>query len=392
MLIPSEHPPVSRSFSPFFAESGTTAICEARRLMVAAREILDGEDSDSAIEQAWYAVDGAARAAVDLVAAGSVPLSVVEVAAGLTGLARPKDYGVKALWALAWELLALQRREAPIRLLDEDALEMVASMEAACGPEAARELRVRFAEVEREEQRALGGGADDAAGVDPEEGCRHEREAAAYRIAVLGAGGSSRSDLAEGRALLWERFGREGDPERRGSVWEPLCRAFDVIGAGCAASLERLGALVDASPRSPALLWLDELACRVAREDARATRRAALLDEALGSAVFGRNAPSLAISVAVGRKRLREHGERIHEAWRRLAATRRGEGGGVAREEAEQRGPFHELSAVPPEVDVVLDDIAHALVLGFRELYGLELLQDALPRLEELLDFEVTRG
>jgi hypothetical protein len=203
--------------------------------------------------------------------------------------------------------------------------------------------------------------------------------------------------------------------------------AFDVLGAGSFASLDRLGALVDGAGGSPALLWLDEIACRVAREQGRAARRAEALDALLGSGEFGKNAATLAISVSLGRKALEENGDRAHDAWLRLAATRRadppsgvrlgedmppaertairkaarrGDGiaqmllemeeqhaalGRVEREDAEREGPFYGLASVPAEVDQAIEDVAHAMVLGFRELYGLELLRDALPRLVHAL-------
>lgn len=210
--------------------------------------------------------------------------------------------------------------------------------------------------------------------------------------------------------------------------------AFDVVGAGCFASLDRLGAVVDAAAESPSLLWLDEVACRAAREPARAARRAEALDALLASGAFGKNAPALAISVGLGRKMLAENGERAHDAWLRLAAARRAEpplvvrlaeemppaersslrraarrGDGIAqmlleieeqhaalgraeREDAEREGPFYGLSSVPYEVERAIEDVAHALVLGFRELYGLELLQEALPRLDQALGALGHRG
>lgn len=427
MLTPSEHPPVIQPLAPLFAAAGVAPADEARRLAAVARAVIDGEDPDSAIEHAWYAVDGAARAALDLAAAGIVPFAAVEVAAGLTAVARPKDYGVKAIWSLAWELSRLATGEDA--LLDEDALEIVASMEAACGPEAARELRERFAEAEREERavRARSGdGAGDGAAGDGADGDGHaapidERVAMAYRLALIGAGGSSRADLAEARPQLWDHR------DQAGGLWEALCRAFDVVGAGSFASLDRLGALAEAAPGSPSVIWLDEVACRVAREAARAARRSAALDAMLGTDAFGRNALSLALSVSLGRKALSEGGHRAHDAWLRLAATRRADpprspeigenlppgeraalrraarrGDGIARllldmeqehaalgqaqrDEVEREGPFYGLSDVPREVDTVLDDVAHKMMLGFRELYGMELLREALPRLEQAL-------
>ncbi|EYF05108.1 hypothetical protein [Chondromyces apiculatus] len=407
MLIPSEHTPVSRSFAPFFAASGASADSEARRLVDAARTMLDGDDPDGAIEHAWYAVDGSARAALDLVAAGSLPLATIEVAAGLTGVARPKDYGVKGMWLLGRELMGLSRRREELGLLGEDALEMIASMEAACGPAAARELRERFVKAGREE-RALtqGSEASEARGErEVSAAVPDERVVVAHRIAALGAGGSSRADLAEARPLLWDggelgaaggsgEGGREGglgaglraggggggggvrvgSVGSAGEVWEALGMAFDVVGAGSMASLDRLGALVEGCPGSPSLLWLDEIASRLVREPERAARRAEALDALLASGAFGKNAPSLAISVGVGRKRLREHEARAHEAWVQLSAMQCPELPG---------GPA--VEGVPREMDKTLDEIAHALVLGFRELYGLELLRDALPRLESVL-------
>lgn len=435
MLTPSELRPAIQPLAPLFAAVGATPADEARRLAAVARSVIDGDDPDSAIEHAWYAVDGAARAALDLAAAGIVPLAAVEVAAGLTAVARPKDYGVKAIWSLAWELWRLATGEET--LLDEDALEIVASMEAACGPEAARVLRERFADAEREERAVrarsgdgagdagdAGDGGDGADGAAPatretREAPIDERAAMAFRIALIGAGGSSRADLAEARPQLWDHRDQAGGP------WEALCRAFDVVGAGSFASLDRLGALAEAASGSPSVVWLDEVACRVAREAGRAARRAEALDAMLGAEAFGRNAVSLALSVSLGRKALSEHGDRAHDAWLRLAATRRadpprapeigenlppgeraalrraarrGDGiarllldmeqehaalGQVQRDGAEREGPFYGLRDVPREVDTVLDDVAHKMLLGFRELYGMELLREALPRLEQ---------
>lgn len=426
MLTPSsqrKHPeqqrPSSQGFAPFFAAAGEPPVAEARRMVVAARAVLEGEDPDGAVEQAWYAVDGAARAAFELAEAGALPMAAVEVAAGLTGVARPKDYGVRPIWNVAWALLG-EAREQDEALLDEDALEMVASMEAACGPEAARELRDRFAELSREERAERAD--EEAGGAAAEQGPppKGERALLADRIALLGAGGSTRSELHEARPLLW--INRDCGP-----AWEALCMAFDVVGAGSFASLDRLGAVVEGTPGSPALLWLDEIACRVAREKGRAARRAAALDKLLGNGGFGKNAAALAISVSLGRRALEENGDRAHDAWLRLAATRRADPPVVARlgqdmppaertairraarrgdniaqmllemeeqhealgkaerEDAEREGPFYGLTTVPPEVEQAIEDVAHAMVLGFRELYGLELLRDALPRLRQAL-------
>jgi hypothetical protein len=421
MLIPSEHPPVAQPLSPLFAAAGAAPADEARRMIAAARAIMDGDDPDAAVELAWYAVDGAARAAFDLAEAGALPLAAVDVVAGLTGLSRPKDYGVKPIWSLAWELVDEPAQDAA--LLDEDTLEIIASMEAACGPDAARELRERFEKAEREERAGQDPGS---APEPPAEGRERrradraatdrawasERAALADRIGLLGAGGSSRADLREARPLLWLSRGA-------GPAWEALCMAFDAVGAASPVGLDRLGALADASPGSPAILWLDELACRLARERGRASRRAEALDTLLGSGAFGRNASAIALSIGLGRKALAEQGDRAHDAWLRLAASRRADtprtaayrdtlppvddaarrgagqrGGGLARilpglsegwARAEREGPFYELDDVPHDVDGVLDPIAHMMVLGFRELYGLELLRAALPRLEDAL-------
>jgi len=164
MLTPStaqpasaEHPASSEqqqapsAFAPFFtAAAGAAVTEEARRMAASARAVLHGDDADTAVEHAWYVVDNAVRTAFELFEAGRLPLAAVEVAAGLTGVARPKDYGVRPIWSLAWELAGQVQSREDEGLLDEDALEIVASMEAACGPEAARELRDRFEEAERE--------------------------------------------------------------------------------------------------------------------------------------------------------------------------------------------------------------------------------------------------
>jgi hypothetical protein len=440
-----------------FSAAGASPHEEARRMVALARALLDGDDPETASESAWEALEGTARAVFDPVWRGALPLAALEVAAGLTGLGRPKDYGVKPIWNLAWQISSAGEDETEEdALLDEETLEMIASMETDHGPEAARifregleedarEVRIRMGErarkieatieelvaqqpeERRERHRRIIRETYEAAGilrgVAPRGGggrqATPEESAVADRIAPLGAGGQSRSELGEIRRILWQN-------RACGPAWEGLCMAFDVVGAGSHAGLDRLGAIAGAAPESPALLWLDEISCCVGREETRAARRAAALDALLASGRFGRNAPAIASSVRMGREMLEERGDKVHDAWLRLAAVtrheikmprlgedtspveraaiRRAARGGdklaklvldmekqseriveAERSEADQEGPFHGLGAVPKDIESALDEAAHYTVMGFRELYGLELLRDALPKLEQAL-------
>jgi hypothetical protein len=210
-----------------------------------------------------------------------------------------------------------------------------------------------------------------------------------------------------------------------GLAWEALCMAIDAIGAASFAGLERLHALAGENPKLPAVLWLDEIACRTAREDSRAEHRARELDALLCGPVYGKNARSVAAGSELGRELFEEQGTRIHDAWLRLAAApriemprierlgeempaaeraavrkaaRRGDAtakmilhleegsdrmAAAERADEERAGPFYEFKRVPEDVSETIDSVMHCAMLGFRELYGLELLREALPELEE---------
>lgn len=400
------------------------------------------------------ALDGAsqvpARAAsplLDRVRKNEAPPVALEVLAGLTGTIQTKDYRMRLLWEAAWALIerpdSSQTPQGGPAITQEERAE-IARIQSSFGDKAAAsalaQLERELEEVNRKiaELRSasdmsdaenpdiamylrarLAGPqlADLKRGHAPESETPpvEEYEITAARVAPIGIDGASRSSARTARSILW----RYRD---KGLIWEALCAALDAVGAASHAGLERLRALADAHPDSPAILWLDEMACRVARDD-RAEARASQLTALLASGALGRNAPHLVYVLQHGREQeMAQHGVAIHDAWLRLgamhrpaprredardmlspaqlAAIRRGAKQGapaalaivsmdvffdrlVAEESREMdlEGPFHGLDSVPPEVEEKLDIALHYLIHGFRETYALELLRDGVPRL-----------
>lgn len=240
-------------------------------------------------------------------------------------------------------------------------------------------------------------------------------EPAVHSAWPLALGQQLTPTLRDDRPQLWRH-------RARAPVVEALCMAFDVHGAASHAALARLGKIADAHAESPAIQWLDEVSCRLAHEPARAQRRAAMLDALLGGAKLGRNATALASVIGLARERHDAGHAEWHGAWLRLAATQRTPGIDVddddspydpaqlaqirrAAEDGDEKarlllmmdetvdevrdgerafgaheGPFRGFF---PEAEVteVLDTATWALLYGFRQVYGLEILSWARPQL-----------
>jgi hypothetical protein len=179
------------------------------------------------------------------------------------------------------------------------------------------------------------------------------------------------------------------------------------------------------------MLWLDEVASWLARDEARAKRRKAQLNALLVEGSLGEGAFSAATIVQFGRSQLREKTGWIQDAWLRLGGCRRPRqvdpddvldhvdeekraakrarlrkgdesqralakqldeldemlrGWNAHQRAAEDAyGPFYDLSDIPGEVRQALDEVVHYMMLGYRQTYGLELMRDGLPELERWL-------
>jgi hypothetical protein len=349
---------------------------EVGRLLVVAREVLSGDFPEEAALGAWDILRGDPARVVQLLAARALPPAALEVVAGLAGIVRAKDHAMCPFWE-------------------------------ACRP------WIDPQDDPAEDERAEGtaGGSERPAVAD-------EALLALGRVALIGAGGTFFTDAARVRPVLWSQ-------RKLGAAWSGLYLALDAIAAGSFAGLDGLRALANAHPDSPAIVWLDEVAARLAHEDARAAARAQRLNSLLDTGAYGVNATELVGAVALGRRLFAEEGVRLHDAWLILTATARSvsslpgpaiddlpaprraairraarEGNELAklvqkidemladaqkaeREAEEREGPFHGLDLLPSAVREPIETVMHYAVLGFRECYGLELLRDAIPPLTD---------
>jgi len=413
---------------------------ELRRMLAWVHVIRDSDDWQDALDDASEVPDDAPEPLLEHIRQGDVPPFALDVLAGLTGTILTKDYRMCFLWAAAWGLLERPPGEP---LPDDDAevaeetLEQVEERIADLkGQLAALQEHQKVLEIE--EQRKAEAGVDPQVeifmrarqagpqardlrrGIEPDLATPSaDHQSTAARVALLGFDGTDRFSARESRMILWHY-------RDMGPAWVALCAALDAVGAASHAGLERLSALADAHPDSPAILWLAEIACRVARDD-KALARAAQLDALLDSGTLGQNAPHLVYILKHGREHeMAKNGTAIHDAWLRLggmhrpepphedardkltpaqrAAIRRGAKQGLPGAVAivamdafydriiseEQReialeGPFRGLHSPPPEVGKMVDHALHYLIHGFREAYSLELLRDGIPRLEAWL-------
>lgn len=446
---------------------------EAKRMLAWVHAVLEGDDPDLALRFCWYAVrpqgevrDAVVRAVIDSIRAGELPPAALEVLAALSALITPKDYQMRPYWSAAWALAEpLPEGASPgePQLLSRGDLGRIEALTHLLGPSAASAYRAHLEEVAREGSvrddlgRSRREGiatqlssrypdqSDDIRAIieeqrlaaevlgyeDPRRAGEGERApsgeilATAARVAPLGAGGSWRSRLFEARPVLWQNRGR-------GVAWEALCMGFDAVAASSFVGLERLRALAREHPESPSIAWLEEVACRVAREDeARAGERAARLDAMIEGGSLGRHAAKVLTGVQMGREWLDKEGVKAHDAWLRLGASRALIGPSLAQMEEEagtelspatraalrraaqqgnsgaqliqavdavlgammarervdmvNLGPFFELHNEPEGTESLFNALAHYTVIGFRKTYALELLREAIPRLRGAL-------
>ena len=422
---------------------------EIRRMIAWCRLLFEDDAHETARYAAWHVPEGAVEPMVSRIRAGLVPPEAFEVLAGFTALVQPKEYRMRFIWAGAWELMDAESTEAaddgdvdPESLLMEEELEEIAEIERSAGPEAADHFRqVLLEEIEDEQRRQRERAARFEARLAAEPHLRAvlprpgsqgrrprtqkpaaapppDRVAMADRVAPIGADGSRRYAACKVRPILWHN-------RTCGPAWAALCAAYDAVGAGSHAGLSRLRALADASPGSPAIAWLDEMAHRISGDDRRAAAAAARLDTALASGAFGMRDVRALSYVCITREQVMvEHGTAIGDAWLRLGAfhhhtkspledpsldmtprerkaiARSAKAGdptaqlitsmdvmldhlkAAARRDEELEGPFHGLGIVPKDVEEPLDEALFYLTHGFRQLYALELLREALPKLE----------
>jgi hypothetical protein len=330
----------------FSEPSELTADVEA--LARLARTLYAGGGGTGDFFQFYDALEGACLAAVDGLRAGALPACVAEVAAAATVVALAKDYAVSGF------------------------VERAASLRAE----------------------------------------RPEHAETARRVALLGIASQSGSMFARAR------------PDVLALGDEPhvhaLVAAMDVVRAGSREGAARLDALAAASPAALSIAWLAEIAARTMGDDARLRRTRRALDELLDSDAHGGGARDAAMMVRLGRDALDPMASALADAWKAVSALERepppedpDEAAYLAklREEAKESerarrllesvletnaelaederqelavyGPFLYLR-VPRELGEVLDEPAHYAVMGFRELYGIEILSSALPELAAL--------
>lgn len=411
----------------------------------------DDEDLDYLVDRLWELPLYAPEPLVERIRAGEAPPLALEVLAGLQGIVSAQDHCIHHIWDAAWALArpepetgdeppltpasvaAIEREIGPVaaeklrtereerararRAHEREVIEAAIAEHAGGDPKLTQIHRNAYLTRDRVGITA-GGLVRPGRGAPPEGAADHL--AAAFRAAPIGAGGEEQHDAAVARPALWHY-------RALGLHWEALAAAFDAVCAASHAGRERLHALADAHPDSPSLAWLDEIASRVADEGDRAWDCSFRIDELLGESTYGRNALLLIRSVEPLRTELEDQATALHDAWLRLGASRRVRAGGdpfddlspnarvmlrraaragdpVAlqvwsaaafsstlhaedRDEEEQEGPFHGLA---PDLarSKAVDPAVRALVLGFREIYGMELLRDAVPRLELWLGVE----
>jgi hypothetical protein len=294
-------------------------------------------------------LEGAALAALEALLRGELPASVVEVAAATTATVLGKDYAVEGFHDGGISLLAKH-------------------------PDCAGTARV---------------------------------------LALLGTGSPFDTGLWRWRAPL---MGFGGEPHA-----DALLDAIDVVGAGSRPAAARLFERARRHNELPSVVWLAEIAACTTGDDAELRRLRRVLDDLLDSDAFGGSGLDASI-VPLGRKELDGARAAIVAAFAELAALPRGSMPTVdnpesqaemdellattatrigvqqtldtldaltAEFEAAQRlqevalGPFQNL-AVPGRIVAVMDVPNHYATLGFRELYGLEILRERLPEVAAL--------
>ncbi len=413
---------------------------------MAVRAAFFGPSAEDVSSELWSLTEGSAEAALPLVASGRISPTVFRALAGLSALGNAKDYHMKSWWTCAWLLVVddnpLDLQDDP--LLSNDDLRRIGELGRSSGDAAAEVYResietTKTAERERARARAAkrdrqGEKTESArdghirrtfelaqrirsGDVTPRPAPAPELVETFARLAPIGAGGPMRIEFETERPILFTN-------RTLGVPWQALCAAFDAIGAASHAGLDVLHATAIAQPESPSVLWL----CRVAAElagDRRSAGYHAQLSALLATGAFGINAAELAIAMRLGEEHLRKTGTSLQDAWLRLASLPRDDtplagmeelapakvaklrraakdGFGPAitleamgatledllrreREAERSRGPFSGLYNIPVEVTRAIDGVCHYALLGFRELYGLELLVDALPQMEQQL-------
>jgi hypothetical protein len=244
---------------------------------------------------------------------------------------------------------------------------------------------------------------------------RPEHAATARRVALLGAASQQGALFADARPGL---AAMRGDRHA-----EALVAAMDVVRAGSLDAVARLDALAAARPAALSILWLVEVAARTIGDDARLRRARRALDEVLDSDAYGAGARDAATIVAVGRDDLDRDPAALAVAWRAVSTLERAparevddddddellaelrakaakgsalherlieavlasrdEMADLVRQDEAAYGPFLRLR-LPADLGQVLDRPSHYAVMGFRELYGIEILASALPEITAL--------
>jgi hypothetical protein len=452
--------PVDSFIHALLVESASAGmLIEPQRLVQLGHAILEGKHLDWDVNQALPVVLCTAGPTLARVKAGELPAAALGALAGLGGFVQLGDYGMNAFWNIAVELLSpIAGNPTEGTLLTDEQLQSIAEVEANHGAEAADVLRTQLEEQaahalgERAERRTallqlpkeIAEGMPELAKLVPFQDdelpeirlAQHlfrrrrltnapsDHKAWADRIGPMGISVPRLDRIYAIRPLLWLH-------RSLGVTWEALCMAVDTIGGCSFASLDRLGSLATGNPSLPSLLWLDEIACRIAGEHRRAARRTQEFDAWLGMIRVhdGERSEPFASAVQDARALFTENASRIHDAWLSLAAepppemprvkpmeelplvqhaairrlAKRGNADAkdvleleevagellaAERGQAELLGPFHEMKLLPEAIAGVLDPVLKEGMIAFRQLYGIELLRVALPMVEEALGGE----
>lgn len=403
---PISDPSVPARRTSFFADDAEPRASVLKKMCASARSLFDADDLEDVISDAWFNLEGAVATLFDDYLAGRVPLVALEAACAYSAILRPKSYGVRPIWQAVQAFCYAEEVDDG----DDEEDEEIEAFE--------REIFEReLAKIEDEEEREQTRRALMPVKAPKGREILPEEAAFADRYGPLGIGDSSLYDVRKTRPILWHN--REVGP-----VWEGLCAAFDALGGASHAGMERLSKVASKEGVSIAVLWLDEVVCRVTDNEAGAAKRRAELDARLADERFGKNRAKLPPVLRLARRKLGEDRAKVYDAWLKIpsilkaperagllgedktpqeaAAIRRAakEGDGVAklildmeegarriveaeRREEELAGPFHGMYGVPQEIGMPIEAALHYLLLGYRELLGLEYLVDALPRLEE---------
>ncbi len=365
---------------------------EVARLHEGARQVLDGEDLGATLDSAFFLIQCGQFQLAEAVHHGEVPAAAFAVLAGLAGVVAPNDeFTMADMSSAVWSLAAATKKAT--------------SVASALLPSAHATYPLPVDPWGRLGRRLTDWEGSRAPSTP-------EHLALVDQAAPLSVGGITFAALAAQRPVAW--FNRHVSVE-----WEALSCAMDVF-SGSVLARERIVALSNRVPDRAPLAWLAEVVLRLDRQPDAAERYAARVEARLAAGVF-RNTMGLAglepyrddlrrdpdgpgdaiLHLAAlprrGRPRMKDQlGEDVHPLGPRLHRAARA-GNDLAKAlvameavieddaievdwERDSQGPFHALfphESLIASLNVGID----AMMSGFRTLYALELLEQAMPTL-----------